>query len=73
MKQITKNLSLKPHCLLLNPSITDYVCEVLLILVLIENIHSYNVNKTLMLGKIVAGREGGSRIRRLNNQIHLHN
>ena len=59
MKQITKNLSLKPHCLLLN--ITDYVCEVLLILVLIENIHSYNVNKTLMLGQIVAGREGGNR------------
>ena len=59
MKPITKSLSLKPHCLLLN--ITDNVCEVLLILVLIENIHSYNVNKTLILGKIVAGREGGNR------------
>ena len=58
MKQITKSLSLKSHCLSLN--ITDYVFTVLLILVSIENIHSYNVNKTLMLGKIVAGREGGN-------------
>ena len=58
MKQITKSLSLKSHCLLLN--ITDYVFTVLLILVSIENIHSYNVNKTLMLRKIVAGREGGN-------------
>ena len=58
MKQITKSLSLKSHCLSLN--ITDYVFTVLLILVSIENIHSYIVNKTLMLGKFVAGREGGN-------------